>query len=67
MHTFGLLFDGILLGYCLMAYQTGSPTRSEFTCVISTARDRDQLAYCPHSKANNFAQGSPIEKIKVPF
>ena len=35
--------------------------------VISTACDRDQLAYCSHSKGHNFAQGNPIEKIKVPF
>ena len=50
-----------------MAYRTGSPTRSEFTRVISTACDRDQLVYRSHSKAHNFAQGSPIEKIKVLF
>jgi len=50
-----------------MAYRTGSPTRSEFTRIISTACDRNQVAYCSHSKAHNFAQESPIEKIKVPF
>ena len=50
-----------------MAYQTGSLTSSEFTCILSTACDRNQLAYCSHSKARNFAQESPIEKIKVPF
>jgi len=50
-----------------MAYRTRSPTRSELTHVISTACDRDQLAYCSHSKAHNLAQGSPIENIKVPF
>ena len=29
--------------------------------------NRDQLAYCSHSKAHNFAQESPIENIKVPL
>ena len=58
----------MLSGYCSTSYQTRSPTRSEFTCIIlSTSCDRDQLAYCSHSKAHNFAQESPIEKIKVPF
>jgi len=41
-----------------------SPTRSEFTCIVISACDRNQLAYCsPH----NFAQESLIDKIKVPF
>ena len=57
----------ILSGYCSFAYRTGSPTRLEFTRIISTACDRNQLAYCSHSNAHNFAQESPIEKIKVPF
>ena len=57
----------ILSGYCSSAYQTGSPTCSEFTRIISTACDWNQVAYCSHSKACNFAQESPIEKIKVPF
>ena len=34
--------------------------------MISTVCDRNQLAYCSHSKAHNFAQESPIEKIKAP-
>jgi len=50
-----------------MTYRTGSPVHSEFMCIISTACDRNQVAYCSHSKAHNFAQESPIEKIKVPF
>jgi len=41
--------------------------RSEFTLIIITACDRDQLAYCSYSKTHNFAQESPIEKIKAPF
>ena len=48
-------------------YRTGSPTHSEFMRIRSTACDRNQVAYCSHSKAHNFAQESPIEKIKVPF
>ena len=54
----------ILSGYCSFAYRTGSPTRSEFTRIRS---DWNQLTYCLHSKAHNFAQESPIEKIKIPF
>jgi len=39
-----------------VAYQTRSPTRSEFThIIISTTCNWDQLAYCSHSKAHNFA------------
>ena len=61
------MYAYVLSGYCSTAYWTGSPMRSEFTRVISTACDRDQLAYCSHSKAHNFAQESSIEKIKAPF
>jgi len=57
----------MLSGYCLMAYRTGSATHSELMCIISSTCNRDQLAYCSNSKAHNFAQESPIEKIKVPF
>ena len=52
---------------CQTAYRTGSPTHSEFTRIISTACDRNQVAYCSHSKTHNFAQESRIEKIKVPL
>jgi len=54
-------------GYFSSAYRTGSSTRSEFTLIISTACNWNQVAYCSHSKAHNLAQESPIEKIKVPF
>ena len=57
----------ILSGYCSTVYRTRSPTRSEFTCIISTAFDRNQLADCSHSKAHNFAQESLIEKLKAPL
>ena len=57
----------ILSGYCSSAYRTGSPTRSEFTRIISTGCDRNQAVYWSHSKAHNFAQESLIEKIKVSF
>ena len=53
-----------LSGYCSIAYRTGSPTRSEFMCIISTACDWNQLAYCLHSKAHYLAQESPIQKNK---
>ena len=53
--------------YCSSAYQTGSPMCSEFTHIISTECDRNQVLYCSHSKAHNFAKESSIEKIKVPF
>ena len=44
-------------------------TCSETWCMgtIEIACDRNQLAYCSHSKAHNFAQESSIEKIKAPL
>ena len=50
-----------------MTYLTGSPVHLQFTCIISTVCDQNQVVYCSHLKAHNFAQESPIDKIKVPF
>jgi len=54
----------ILSGYCSMAYRTESPTRSEFTHIISTVCDWNQVAYCSHSKARNFCTGMSDWKNK---
>ena len=50
-----------------MASQTGSPTRSGFMRVISTAYDRNDLTYRERSSAHNFARVRPIETIKLPL
>ena len=57
----------ILARYCPMESQTGSPTRLEFMCVISTAYDQNDLAYRERSSAHNLARVSPIENIKLPL
>ena len=61
------IIERILARYCSMASQTGSPTRLEFMRVISTAYDRNDLAYRERSSAHNFARVRPIGKIKLPL
>ena len=63
------LFAGstVLARYCPMESQTGSRTHLEFMRVISTAYDRNDLAYRERSSAHNSACVSPIETIKLPL